>query len=87
MQVKTGNKVLIGSILVALLWLFGYGFVSAIIDSMEGQNLIGYAMKCQCMEPVSNFGYQLYYELFTDLPKKRDEMKESLDELGDDDDE
>ncbi len=87
MKLRTGDKVLIGSILVALVWLFGYGFVIAVKDSIGGQNLLGYAMKCKCMEPVGKLGYQLYYELFTDLPKKREEMRGALDELGVDTDE
>lgn len=82
MKLRTGDKVLIGSILAALVWLFGYGLVMAVKDGMEGQNLIGYAMKSKCMEPISKAGYQLYFELFTDLPKKHAEMRNALDELG-----
>ena len=87
MELRTRAKVLMGSILFGLLWLFGYGLVSAINDATEGQNLIGYAMKCNCMEPISRTGYQFYFEFFTDLPKMRDEMKDALDELGDETDE
>ena len=87
MKLRTSDKVLIGSVIVALLWLFAYGFVTAVKDGMDGQNLIGYAMKCKCMEPISKAGYQLYFELFTDLSKKREEMRGALDELGVDTDE
>ena len=88
-------KVLLGSIVGALLLLFVYGAVLGAIDASTGKapaeakegakvdqdsKAIKYKIKSDCMEPVSGLGYKLYFKLFTDVPKKAEELEKTIRE-------
>ncbi|MBQ3713352.1 MAG: hypothetical protein II890_05330 [Spirochaetia bacterium] len=66
---------------VACLW--GYGFYKGYSDVENGANLITYKLVSSGMNPVTRHGYKTYFTYFTDLNKRVDDLKDSLDSFGD----
>lgn len=60
-------------LLASVMW--GWGFLEAQSDVSDGMNMLKYGMRVQNMNPITRSGYDTYMECFTDIGKRREQMR------------